>query len=281
MQSVCKVKKLHNVLKLFFTALLCLCSHFVSANGITVKQLDFYFKNFLNDFPMVKFSGFFHNIDNEETGIHISNCMDRFCEVSYNDYVGFKQNFIPIPECRSQEKLEIIDSNHAKMGNTILKIQDNKLRIYGNIVFECEPSKIAQNIKDLYVKPETNIYSYELVLKDTVLEADVSYPINLDCLHRLSFDESQICARTSLSNAYSFGQFFIFLAGQEPEAFHQSYKVYNDYKTMQYTIDSCRLQKQYRECIYTAFGKFEREIQKNIILDNTPQDNIEQYKLLQ
>lgn len=268
-------------IRIFFITFFLACSHFAFADGLTAKQLNVYFKAFLTDFPTLKFSGFFHNIDNKATGIHISNCIDRFCELSYNDYNGFKQNFTPLPECKSEGKLEIIDSTHAKIGNAVLKIQDNTLHIYGDIIFECEPHKITNNLQDLRVKSEYNTTPfYELVLKNAILEADANYPINLDCLHRLSFSESQICARTLLSNTYSFGQFFIFLAAQQPDAFHQATKVYDDYKIMQNSISSCKAQKRPQECIYTAVGKFEREIQENIILDNTPQDT-GQYILLQ
>lgn len=252
----------------------------VWADSLTQQELDMYFKEFMKEFPVVKFSGFFHNDANPKTGIHISNCQDNMCEISYNDYSDFKQNFAPIPECKSAKKIEIVDSYHARVGNAVMRIEDNKMRIYGSIMFECEPHKITHNLVLLQAVFDSPLHAYELEVKDVILEAAFPYPVNLDCLNRLAFSEAYICAQPLLSDTYGFGQFFIFLASKEPQSFHVPHKTYTDYKIMQKEIAMCQHSKRHTECIHTALGKFETNIRNNIMLNNdTP--HILSYHLLQ
>ncbi|RDU67534.1 hypothetical protein CQA53_00500 [Helicobacter didelphidarum] len=249
--------------------------------GLTQKQLDYYFMIFIEKFPILKFSGFFNNPNNPKTGIHISNCKTNLCDVSYNDYTNFKQNFAPVPECKSANKLLIIDSQHGKIGSALIRIQEDKIHIYGTIEFECESYKIANNLRKVQMQQTQEISpNYELTLKDSVFQAHFNYPINLDCLGRKKFSESQICVEPFLSDTYSFGQFFIFLATQEPQSFHVPDQIYKDYKTMQHDIAVCETSKRHRECIYAVLGKFETQVKNNLIIDDTPNQESMHYRLL-
>ena len=246
--------------------------------GITQSELERHFSDFLRDFPVLKFSGVFIGEDNK-TGLHISHCDMESCEVGYNDFSAHSGDKAIKPECRSKQKLRIIDANHAIIGDTALKITDDVLQIYGEIAFDCDPLDVADVSATKSANTQFN-KNYEIVLKDSIFRAHFNYPLNLNCLDRGDFSAQQVCVEPSLSDMYSFGQFFIYLANMEPESFHAPTRIFRDYKIMQSQISVCEHNKRKEECIYAALGRFESRVRDNLIIDSTPPQILAHYKLL-
>ncbi|STQ85641.1 hypothetical protein LS73_004235 [Helicobacter muridarum] len=287
------------ILMLFivFGTVFMIGSEFKYDNGISSKEIESYFQQFIQSFPIVKFSGFFNKSDSAKRGLHISDCSLTTCKVYYNDYISFKGSHIPIPECKSPIPLEIIDSTSARIGDAKLSIRGNTLSIDGKITFECNPTIIAQNISnsqanldieynnesyknDIGFSPKdsnlesnvgirNNFLEYQITIKDSTFKANSPYPVNLDCIHRKDFSSMLICANPYLSNAYSFGQFFIYLAAQKPQSFHVPQDVYLHYKVMQDKITQCRFQARSSYCIALAIEEFEKQTMQNLIFDSS------------
>lgn len=250
------------------------------SRGITNEELGLYFNEFIKEFPALKFSGFFSNINDKKTGLHISNCIDNECEIRYSDYTNYKGEFSPFPECESAQKLKVVDSTHAMAGDAVIRIIDDKMQIFGEISFTCFSSDLAYNLSKLDVEFDPlDSDIYEIVLKDSILNAHFNYPINLNCLNRDGFSARQLCVEPFFSDSYSFNQFFIFLAARNPESFRFPNKIYYQYKVMQAEISLCSESKYKEECIYAALGKFDSKIKDNLIINETPQV-VAHYKLL-
>lgn len=323
--------------------------HQMCARGITNEELALYFKEFINEYPALKWSGFFSmnapsragnsdyinatyaiNSDisgitnlntntilsgesaftsdisgissvannaftnanlakqrqNDQTdspqksGLHISNCVDNECEISYNDYTDYKSGFAPLPECYSPQKLVVIDGTHASVGDAALRIIDDKLQIVGAISFTCDDSIVNENLSRVGIFHDPlESSTYEITLRDVSLNAHFNYPINLNCVERKRFSEAQLCVEPFLSDSYSFNQFFIFLAARAPQSFRYPNTIYINYRKMQSEISMCELVKYRTECIYAALGRFESKIKNNLIINETPQMAVH-YKLM-
>ncbi|MWV62926.1 hypothetical protein DCO58_01585 [Helicobacter saguini] len=207
----------------------------------------------------------------QKSGLHISNCVDNECEISYNDYTDYKSGFAPLPECYSPQKLVVLDGTHAKVGDTSLKIIDDKLQVYGTLTFTCDDSVVMQNLERVGVERDLlEVSTYEISLRDVSLSAHFNYPINLNCITRARFSEKQLCVEPFLSDSYSFNQFFIFLAARAPDSFRHPNSIYINYRKMQSEISMCEHSKYRIDCIYAALGKFDSKIKDNLIINKSP-----------